>query len=40
MATCKEMEDNVEQFLALLEKYMDIPELMSTIVNEPSLIAF
>ena len=34
MATCKEMEDNVDQFLALLEKYMDIPELMSTIVNE------
>ena len=33
-ATREEMDDNVDQFLALLEKYVDIPELTSTIVNE------
>ena len=27
VATSEEMEDNVDQFLALLEKYVDIPEL-------------
>ncbi len=34
VATREEMEDNVDQFLALLEKYVDIPELTPTIVNE------
>ena len=34
VATREEMEDNVDQFLALLEKYVDIPELTTTIVNE------
>ena len=34
MAVHEEMEDNVDQFLALLEKYVDIPELTRTIVNE------
>ena len=34
VATREEMEDNVDQFLALLEKYVDIPELTQTIVNE------
>ena len=34
VATREEMEDNVDQFLALLEKYVDIPELTHTIVNE------
>lgn len=34
VATREEMEDNVDQFLALLEKYLDIPELTTTIVNE------
>lgn len=27
-------EDNVGQFLALMEKHVDIPELTTTIVNE------
>ncbi len=34
VATREEMEDNVDQFLALMEKYVDIPELTTTIVNE------
>lgn len=34
VATREEMEDNVDQFLALMEKYVDIPELTPTIVNE------
>ena len=34
VSTREEMEDNVDQFLALLEKYVDIPELTPTIVNE------
>ena len=34
VATREEMEDNVDQFLALLEKYVDIPDLTQTIVNE------
>nr|WP_251316214.1 recombinase family protein [Flintibacter muris] len=34
VATREEMEDHVDQFLALLEKYVDIPELTPTIVNE------
>ena len=34
VATREEMEDNVDQFLVLLEKYVDIPELTTTIVNE------
>ena len=34
VATREEMEDNVDQFLALLEKYVNIPELTPTIVNE------
>ena len=34
MATREEMADNVDQFLALLEKYVDIPELTPAIVNE------
>ena len=34
VATQEEMEDNVDQFLALMEKYVDIPELTTTIVNE------
>ena len=34
VATREEMEDNVDQFLALLEKYVDIPELTPTIMNE------
>ena len=34
VATREEMEDNVDQFLTLLEKYVDIPELTTTIVNE------
>ena len=34
IATREEMEDNVDQFLALMEKYVDIPELTTTIVNE------
>ena len=34
VATREKMEDNVDQFLALLEKYVDIPELTQTIVNE------
>ena len=34
VATREEMEDNVDQFLALLEKCVDIPELTITIVNE------
>lgn len=34
VATREEMEDNVDQFLSLLEKYVDIPELTPTIVNE------
>ena len=34
VATREEMEDNVDQFLALLEKYVDIPELTPAIVNE------
>ena len=33
VATCEKMEDNVDQFLALMEKYVDIPELTPTIVN-------
>ncbi len=34
VATREEMEDNLDQFLALMEKYVDIPELTPTIVNE------
>ncbi len=34
VATREEMEDNVDQFLALMEKYVDIPGLTTTIVNE------
>lgn len=34
VATREEMEDNVDQFFALMEKYVDIPELTTTIVNE------
>ncbi len=34
VSTREEMEDNVDQFLALMEKYVDIPELTTTIVNE------
>lgn len=34
VATREEMEDNVDQFLALMETYVDIPELTPTIVNE------
>ena len=34
VATREEMEDNVDQFLALMEKYVNIPELTTTIVNE------
>lgn len=34
VVTREEMEDNVDQFLALMEKYVDIPELTPTIVNE------
>ena len=34
VATREEMEDNVDQFLVLLEKYVDILELTPTIVNE------
>ena len=34
VATREEMEDNVDQFLALMEKYVDIPDLTTTIVNE------
>ena len=34
VATREEMEDNVDQFLALVERYVDIPELTPTIVNE------
>ena len=29
-----ELEDNLDAFLALTEKYVDIPELTPTIVNE------
>ena len=34
VSTREEMEDNVDQFLTLMEKYVDIPELTTTIVNE------
>lgn len=34
VATREEMEDNVDQFLALMEKYVDIPGVTTTIVNE------
>ena len=34
VATREEMEDNVDQFLALMEKYVDIPEQITIIVNE------
>jgi len=34
VATREKMENNVDQFLALLEKCVDIPELTITIVNE------
>jgi len=34
VATREEMDDNVDKFLALVEKYVDIPELTPTIVNE------
>ena len=30
----KEMDDSLDQFIALVEKYVDIPELTPTIVNE------
>jgi hypothetical protein len=33
-AICKKAENNVDQFLALAEKYVDIHELPPTIVNE------
>jgi len=32
--TREKMEENVDQFLALIEKHADIPELVPTIVNE------
>ena len=30
----EEMDDNLDQFIALVEKYVDIPELTPIIVNE------
>ena len=30
----EEMDDNLDRFFALVEKYVDIPELTPTIVNE------
>ena len=32
--TREEMDDNLDQFLALVKKYVEIPELTTTIVNE------
>ena len=32
--TREEMDDSLDQFVALVEKYVDIPELTPTIVNE------
>ena len=32
--TREEMDDSFDQFAALVEKYVDIPELTPTIVNE------
>ena len=34
MDTREEMDDSLDQFLAFVERYVDIPELMPTIVNE------
>ncbi len=32
--TREEMDDSLDQFLALVKKYVEIPELTTTIVNE------
>ncbi len=34
VATREDMNDSVDAFLALVEKYVDIPELTPTIVNK------
>ena len=34
METREEMDDSFDRFVALVEKYVDIPELTPTMVNE------
>ena len=34
IGTQEEMDDNLEQFVALVKKYVEIPELTTTIANE------